>query len=520
MCKKEDYILSIDCGTQSIRALIFDRRGNLIGKNKVEFEPYFSKYPGWAEQDTEVYWKGLCDACMGLREELGEQWHFIKGVVVTTLRDTHINIDKNGKVLRPAILWLDQRQTEKVDKFNKFEDIAFNTIGMKEALKISQSKSKAYWIKENQPDIWEKTYKFILLSAYFHYRLTGYIVDSVANQIAHLPFDYKNKCWPKSDSSYRWKLFGVERDKLPKLVNPGEIIGKITAEASQLTGIEEGIPVFSGASDKGCETLGNGCLSPSIGSISFGTTATIQITSKKYIEPLKFMPAYPAATEGYYNPEVEIFRGYWMISWFKKEFSAREMIEAKEKNILPETLLNERLNDVPPGSLGLILQPYWGPGLKIPEAKGAIIGFGDVHTRAHIYRAIIEGINYALLDGIEKIEKKSGEKIKKVAVCGGGSQSDTICQITADMLNRKVYKGMTYEISGLGASMIGYVALGVYKSYEEAVENMLTIKQEFEPDKDNAEIYSQLYTRVYKKIYPNLRKLYMEIKDITGYPNY
>ena len=515
-----DVILSIDCGTQSIRAIIFDRTGNIIGKKKVEFEPYFSNYPGWAEQNADVYWKGLCDACIGLKEEIGERWDDIKGVVITTLRDTCINIDKNGNVLRPVILWLDQRQAKKVEEFSKIENLAFNTIGMKEAIKISQKKSKAYWIKENQPEIWEKTHKFILLSAYFHFKLTGKIIDSVANQIAHIPFDYKNKCWPKSSKNYRWKLFGVEKDKLPELVKPGEIIGTITGEASILTGIKEGIPLFAGASDKGCETLGNGCLSPDKGSISFGTTATIQTSTKKYIEPIRFMHAYPAAIEGYYNPEVEIFRGYWMISWFKKEFSAREMIEAKEKNIPPEVLLNERLNDVPPGSLGLILQPYWGPGLKIPEAKGAIIGFGDVHTRAHIYRAIIEGINYALLDGIEKIEKKSGKRIKKLAVSGGGAQSDTICQITADMLDRTVYKGNTHETSGLGAAIIGYVALGIYNSYEEAVNNMVTIKKEFTPGVQNVEIYKKLYSRVYKKIYPSLKKLYMEIKDITGYPEF
>jgi sugar (pentulose or hexulose) kinase len=515
---KEGYILTIDCGTQSIRALIFDTKGNLLIKKKEEFQPYFSNHPGWAEQYPQVYWEGLCKVCLSVKEEKQDLWDEVKGVIITTLRDTCINVDDEGNILRPAILWLDQRKAEKVDEFSTVENMAFKAVGMKESLKISQKKSKAYWIKENQPDIWEKTYKYILLSAYFHYKLTGKIIDSIANQIAHIPFDYKNKCWPKSELSFRWKLFGIEREKLPELVNPGEVIGGITKEASQQTGIKEGLPLIAGASDKGCETLGNGCLNVEYASISFGTTATVQSTSDTYFEPIKFMPAYPAAIDGLYNPEVEIFRGYWMISWFKKEFSARELIEAREKNISPESLLNKRLNDVPPGSQGLVLQPYWCPGLKMPDAKGAIIGFGDVHTRAHIYRAIIEGINYALLEGIEKIERKSGKRIKRVGVSGGGSQSDVICQITADMLNRPVYKGQTYELSGLGAAIIGYVALGVYESYEEAIQNMFILSKEFVPDKCNADIYSKLYKNVYTKIYPSLRKLYREIKDITGYP--
>ena len=122
-------------------------------------------------------------------------------------------------------------------EFSNIENLAFRTIGMKEAINISQKKGKAYWIKQHEPEIWEKTDKYILISAYFHFKLTGKIVDSVANQIAHIPFDYKNKCWPKSNISYRWTLFGIEREKLPLLVNPGETIGQITKEAAELTGI-------------------------------------------------------------------------------------------------------------------------------------------------------------------------------------------------------------------------------------------------------------------------------------------
>lgn len=517
---KDKYILTIDCGTQSIRALIFDKEGTLIGKKKQEFEPYFSNHPGWAEQDPEVYWDNLCIVCKLLKKDCEDIWSKISGVVVTTLRDTCVNIDKDGNVLRPAILWLDQRVADKVKPFSSIENMAFKTIGMKEAIRVSQKKGKAFWIKQHEPEIWEKTDKYILISAYFHFKLTGNIVDSVANQIAHIPFDYKNKCWPKSDLSYRWTLFGVEREKLPMLIEPGEIIGQVTKEVEELTGIKEGTNVIAGASDKGCETLGNGCFNTESASISFGTTATVQTTSKKYFEPIKFMPSYPSAMHGYYNPEVEIFRGYWMINWFKKEFSMREMKEAIEKGISPEVLLNETLEEVPPGSHGLLLQPYWTPGLKMPDAKGAIIGFGDVHTRAHIYRAIIEGINYALLEGIEKIERKSGKKIKEIAVCGGGSQSDAICQITADMLNRKVFKGQTYEISGLGASIIGYVSLGVYSSYEEAIRHMFKREKEFTPNACNAEVYSKLYRKVYTKIYPSLKNLYKDIKEITGYPEY
>lgn len=513
------YILTIDCGTQSVRAILFDDKGSIIGKEKVEFEPYFSKEPGWAEQDPNVFWESCCIACKALKSKQPEDWEKIIGVTVTTQRDTGVLLDKEGKPLRPTIIWLDQRMAKCEEPLPFYDNAIFKTIGMKKTIEVIRRKSRTNWIIENEPQIWGKTYKYLLLSGYFIFKLTDKYTDSVASQIGHIPFDYKNQCWPKSKANYKWKMFGIEKEKLYDLVKPGEIISGITAYAAEATGIKEGIPVIAAGSDKGCETLGVGCLDLSTASMSFGTTATVQITSASYIEPLQFMPPYPASIPGYYNPEIEIFRGYWMISWFKKEFCAREMLEAKERGVSPESLLNERLNDIPPGSQGLILQPFWGPGLKMLEAKGSLIGFGDVHTRAHIYKAIIEGINYALIEGLEKLEKKSKTKVKKVIVSGGGSQSDAICQITADMFNRTVLRGQTYETSGLGAAINGFVGLGMFRSYEEAVESMVHYTSTFEPNTANSEIYEKLYRRVYCKIYPKLEGLFKEIKKVTNYPN-
>lgn len=513
------YVLSIDCGTQSVRALIFDSVGTLIGKEKLDFIPYFSTEPGFAEQDPQVFWEGICRVCKNLKDNFEDIWDEILSVTVTTQRDTGINLDKNGKVLRPAIIWLDQRMAKCSKPISFKYRVMFSLVGMNKAIEVSRRKSKANWIKENQPYIWDKTYKYLLLSGYFNYKLTGKFIDSIASQIGHIPFNYRKKQWPQKEKDYRWETFGIEKDKLPELVEPGTILGYINKDVSQETGIKIGIPVIASGSDKGCETIGTGCKSLEYVNLSFGTTATVQGMSEKYFEPLRFMPAYPACIQGYYNPEFEIFRGYWMISWFKKEFAAKESIEAKEKGITEEEILNKRLMEIPPGSHGLILQPYWGPGLKSPKAKGAIIGFGDIHTRIHIYRAIIEGINYGLLDGINKIEKKSKVKVKYVMVSGGGSQSNTICQITSDMLNRKVYKSHTHETSGLGAAIVSFVALGIYPNFHEAVDNMVHYKVVFEPDKDNALIYSKLFNRVYKKVYLRLSYLYSEIQRITNYPD-
>ncbi len=510
----DGLILSIDCGTQSVRALIFDHSGELLIKEKVEFEPYVSTQPGWAEQNPEVYWESACKACQRLKAGAPDHWAKIAGVVVTTLRDTCICLDMDGKVLRDAIVWMDQRMAKCEQPLKPLHRAMFALVGMTRTIEVARKITKSNWLRENEPEIWKKTAKYLLVSGFFAYRMTGKYVDSVASTIGHIPFDYKKKRWP-GPSHYNWDVFGIRRDQLPDLVRPGESMGGLTAQAAAQMGLPEGLPVLAGASDKGCETLGTGCLAPDSASISFGTTATIQTTTKKYLEPITFMPSYMAAVPDRFNPEIQIYRGYWMISWFKKEFGDREVTEAQRLGVPPEQLLDRLLGEIPPGCEGLMLQPYWTAGLRSPEAKGAIIGFSDAHTRAHIYRAIIEGINFTLLDGMHSIERCTKAHTQHIMVSGGGSQSDMICQITADMFGLPVRIIQTHEASGLGAAIIGYVSTGAFASYEEAVASMVHYERVFTPDAVNAEKYSNLFTQVYKDIYKHLQPLYKRMDRLS-----
>ncbi|MFZ2539464.1 MAG: FGGY-family carbohydrate kinase [Oscillospiraceae bacterium] len=513
-----ELVLSIDCGTQSLRTILFDKKGEIRASAKVSFVPYYSRKPGYAEQDPSVYYDALCKACAMLKRNYQDLFDRIAGVVVTTQRDTIIIVDENGNPLRPAILWIDQRTAsfKLRDYFSITEISAYRLVGMDKISEQVMQKSKAYWIKEHEPELWKKTHKFLLLSGYLNYSLTGEMKDSIGNMIGHLPFSAKTFGYPTNLKNIAYRQFGVEERMLAKLIPVGEILGHITKKCSQDMGLSEGIKVIAGASDKGAETLATGCLDETTASLSFGTTATVQITTDKYIEPLKFIPPYPAAIKGKYNPEYEVFRGYWLISWFKKEFAHHEILEAEKRNISPEEVLNESLREIPCGSEGLMLQPYWTPGIKMKDARGSIIGFSDVHTRVHIYRAIIEGINYGLLEGIEKIEHCTKKKITKAFVSGGGSQSKEICQITADILGIPVCRIQTHEASGLGAAIIGYVGIGCYASIQEAVSNMVRYADRFEPDKINAALYKRLYNEGYKKIFAALNPVYSQINKILN----
>lgn len=514
-----DLLLTIDNGTQSVRALIFDLAGNLLAKSKVDIEPYKSPENGWAEQDPEYYWKSLCEAFQKLWNENKIDKKAIAGLAITTQRSTVINLDKEGNPLRPAIVWLDQRRTSGLKPVGGLWGLLFKVAGMTDTVHYLQSEAELNWLQTYQPDIWENTYKYVFLSGYLTYKFTGQFRDSVGSQVGYVPFDYKKQTWcGKSD--WKWQAVPIEKDKLVELVMPSGILGEVTHQAALETGIPEGLPVVAAAADKACEVIGSGCLEPNIGCLSFGTTATINTTHYKYTEVIPLIPPYPSAVPGAYSLEIQIYRGFWMVSWFKNEFAQNEQRVAHNRGVETEELFDDLVASVPPGSLGLILQPYWSPGLKNPgpEAKGAIIGFGDVHTRAHLYRAILEGLGYGLREGAERTSKRTKTPITEIRIAGGGSQSDGATQLTADIFGLPTAKPHVYEASGLGAAIDLAVGLKLHPDFSSAVAAMTRIGKTYEPNMQNHHIYDELYHQVYLKMYGLLKPLYENIRDITGYP--
>lgn len=515
----QDILLAIDNGTQSVRALLFDLRGRLLAYTQVPIEPYYSSQPGYAEQDPELYWQTIAQACQQLWQKTDIPRSAIAGVGLTTQRSTVINVDKEGNALRPAIVWLDQRRMEGLKPVGGLWGLAFALTGMRETVAHLQAEAEANWLMHHQPDIWRQTYKFVFLSGYLTHKLTGRFVDSVGCQVGYFPFDYKKKAWA-SDWDWKWQAVPIEKEKLVELVLPGQLLGHITRQASEITGIPEGLPLIAAASDKACEVIGSGAYLPHVAALSYGTTATINTTHIRYIEPIPLIPPYPSAVPDAYSLEIQVYRGFWMVSWFKREFGLREQQLAAEQGIAPESLFDTLVNTVPPGSMGLTLQPYWSPGIKVPgpEAKGAIIGWGDVHTRGHLYRAILEGLAYALREGKERSEKRSGVPITALRVAGGGSQSDAAMQITADVFGLPTTRPHLYEASGLGAAINVAVGLGLHPDFMTAIGEMTHAGATFEPNPQHHRLYNELYHGVYKKLYSRLKPLYETIRDVTGYP--
>ncbi|MGD8242796.1 MAG: FGGY family carbohydrate kinase, partial [Desulfobacterales bacterium] len=296
---REDTILVFDAGTQSIRAALIDLQGHIHRMVKTPIRPYFSSQPGWAEQAPDYFWEQLCATSRKLLTADGVALEGIAGVTLTSQRNTLINLDQDGRPLRPAIIWLDQRKAEPTGNLSPLFRGVLRAINKHTLLEQAERECKSNWIRQHQPEIWDKTAKLLLLSGFLTFKLTGAYRDSAGNMVGYLPFDYKRQQWARP-GDFKWKIFPMDPGVLPTLVNPAAHLGRITRRAAEQTGIPAGLPLVAAATDKACEVLGAGCLSPEVACLSYGTTATVNTANSRYVEVQAFMPPYPSARPGFY----------------------------------------------------------------------------------------------------------------------------------------------------------------------------------------------------------------------------
>lgn len=501
--------MTFDFGTQSVRACIFNKEGECLAMESKKYDPaYRSPKPGYAEMDPAYYYSCLCECTNALAKGHPQLLAQVKGIELDCFRDSAVCLDKDHNVIRPMILWLDSRMAECKDPLPFASRALFRLVGMADVIRLNRKRTMANWIKENEPENFAKIDKYVSISTYFIYRLTGELKDSPSDFTGHYPLDYKTKQWYKKPEKHlQGQIFSLKREQLPDLVDTQGVLGHISKACSEITGIPEGIPVFAGGSDKSCETLGSGVVDSSMAAVSLGTACTIETVTEKYIGPQPFLPAYPSVQPDVYNMDVQIYRGFWMINWFLKEFGAYKIDDLIMTDVAPEEY-NKSLETIPAGCDGLLLQPYWGSPLEHPEVKGAIVGFSDYTTREHLYKSIIEGIGFELCVAKKAFEKRLGKQFSAIRVSGGGARSDEICQLYADLFGVRVERLQTVETSSLGAAIGGFLSLGIYKTAQEATSNMVRVSKTFEPRPEKTKIYETLFENAYKPLYKSLKKIY------------
>ena len=508
-------ILALDFGTQSVRALLLDGTGRTVARAQLPIDPYVSPRAGWAEQDPEYLWSALGACCRELWTQPGADATRLLGVSLTTQRNTVLCLDDAGAPVRPAIVWLDQRTVDRVPPLALHWRIAMTAVGMGGTIAHLRRQAESLWLQAHEPETWRKTATFCFLSGFLTWRLTGRRADSVGCQVGYVPFDYRRLRWA-SALDWRWSALGIRRDQLVDLVPVGEQIGTIQAPASRHTGIPEGTPLIAAASDTACEALGVGAVAPWQAALSYGTTAAVNVVHRRWVAPYPFLPAYPSAVPGAWSAEVQVARGFWMVRWFREEFAHPERERARASGVEAEAFFDELLDSVPAGADGLVLQPTWSPGVRHPgpEARGAIVGWTDAHGRAHLYRAIIEGIAYALREGLARLERRARTPVRELRVCGGGSRSDATMQLTADLFGRPAVRATTVDTAALGAAMIASAALGLHADVPAACRAMGQPGRTFVPDPARQQRYEALYGQVYRGLYARLRPVYERMRRL------
>ena len=495
---KPQIVVGIDSSTTSTKAIAWDINGNYIagGSSPIRL---FSSNPNYYEQDPDDWWRSSVESLQELTRQVDNE--SIMALAISNQRETFVGLDKDGNPVRPAITWLDERCKRQVDKFAEI-------IGEDHIHQIT-GKPKDYapvvyrlaWMKEEERDLYRKVANFCDVHTFIVNKLTGHFKTSWASADPLGIFDLEKKTW----SPEILRQLGIIPGQLPVAFPPGTVLGHVTRDAANASGLKSGTPVIAGGGDGQAAGTGVNALSPGRAYLNLGTAVVSGTFTGKYITDRSFRTMACCAEEGYYC-ETSLRAGTFLTDWFLKQILK---IEPDQKHDF-YVQLEKEAQLVEPGSEGLMVLPYWNAVMNPywdPDARGCIVGFTSGHHRGHLYRAILEGIAMEQSLATKAVEKATGERIEEFALIGGGAKSDLWRQIIADTSGKKVLTMSSDEASSLGAGISAAVGAGWFQSFEEAAKNMVHVRMATQPNAGNAERYQSMMKK-YMKIYPSIKDIY------------
>lgn len=510
----KQYLLGIDLGTTNIKGNIMDNEGNLISTAS---RPNHLIFPGpnMIEQDANEWWNNACEILKDMTAAAGEDIvKEIKGISISSQVISLLPLDKDGNTLRNAIIYQDCRSAAEVDYI--LEKVGFdnfvNIVGGQPS--VAFLPNKILWFKNNEPELFAKTYRILQANGYLNYKLTGAM---------EMDLDCAGRCQCMEMATLKWSkeigdVVGVDfNDILPQPKNMTDIIGYVTDEAAAATGLAAGIPVVAGASDAMASMYATGMTTLAEAGESSGTTSLVFVGADKPSRPDVPIVTRPCAISGMpYIFDGPIGSAGASVKWYLDNLGHEDKRIAEEKGISVFDYINEAALDIKPGSDGLMFFPYLVAGERAPlwnsHAKGMFIGMNLATTRNHFIRAVFEGTAFALRHVIWTM-KESGADPKSIRITGGGSKSRTWNMIKASMLNMPVY--ILDEKSGdvpFGDVLIAGNAVGVFPDLTKAIKDMVQVKEIIEPIPEWVEAYNKLYP-YYVKMYQHLDADLAEMKQ-------
>jgi xylulokinase len=503
----ERLVIGVDSSTTACKAIAWNQKGQAVAEGRAIYSLLRPK-PNWYEQDAKAWWDGTCTALKTLFDQIDAAQ--VDALCITHQRESFVPVDETGHPLRNAILWLDERSHPQVNFLqerigrNRFHQITGKP------LTTNPSVTKIAWLVQNEPDFVARTHKFLDAHAFLVHRLTGAFRTSIASADPMGLVDMQADVWAVDLISE----FGLCPDQFPDLIMPGHVIGFVSEQASAATGLPIGLKVVAGAGDGQCAGLGANAAGGGRASLNLGTAVVSGVVSTDYFTDSAFRTLY-APTAGKYFLETVIQGGAFTVNWFIETFGGNP---GDSGLCAPEDALEAVAADVPPGSLGLVVVPYWNHAMTPywdSAASGITIGWTGAHGRAHFYRAILEGIAFEQRMLGEGLADATGQRIDEYVALGGGSRSDLWCQIVADVTRVPVARSATAEATCLGAGILAARAAKWFPDLAAAADAMTGTSGHFEPDPKTKAIYARIYSEVYRPLFPTLQPLIHRLADLT-----
>ena len=501
------YIIGVDCSTTASKAIVWDREGMPVAEGREKMQILTPK-PEWVEQDANEWWNATAVAIKKAVRQIDAGK--VVAICLTHQRESFVPVDEDFKPLRNGILWVDTRAASQVEKLREKSEKIHKITGLFPNLYASNC--KIMWMRENEPSIFEKTFKFLDVYAFLALKLTGEPVTSWASACPFGLMDMENLCWSREIMD----IVGVKEENFCRLVAPGEIVGRLSKEASSLTGVPEGVPVVAGGGDGQCASLGAGVVEEGLASLNLGTAVVSGLFSEKYITGTTFRTLCGCVPRTYIAESV-IGGGTFTLNWFVREFGKEEERLARENDIFAEQIFEIMASKIKPGMPRLLLIPYWKSSFAPywdSFARGIVIGWSGDIKKAHFFRAIMEGIAFEQKFLYEGMEKSFRKKIERIVLLGGGANMPLWRQIVADITGIPVLIPHTFEVTCLGAAMLAASAVGFYKDVREASKKMSHFLDTYYPEKKNEEFYLRIYQKVYRPLFPRIKEIVDEFTRV------
>ncbi len=498
----KQYLLGIDIGTSACKTAAFDRDGHVAAAATEEYPVYYP-HEGWAEQNPEDWWQGVCRAIRKLLSEGSIKAEEIAAVGIDGQSWSAIAVDEAGQVLCNTPIWMDTRAEKICGELNERigRDRIFEVSG--NPLSPSYSTAKILWYKENLPEQYKKIDKILQSNSYIAYRLTGAMTQDVSQGYGLHCFDMKKAVW----NSDMCEAMGIPERFLPEIVPCDRIIGEVTEKAAEESGLLKGTPVAAGGLDAACGTLGAGVIRPGETQEQGGQAGGMSICLDSYKADPRLILSWHVVP-GEWLLQGGTTGGGGVMRWFEKEFAGYERLMKEKTGESSLNQLNVIAQAVAPGSDGLIFLPYMsGERSPIwnPKAKGVFYGLDFAKTKGHMVRACMEGVAFALRHNLEAAAE-AGAEVSVLRAMGGSANSLLWTQIKSDVTGKPVVVPSSDTATTLGAAMLAGVGTGYYRDYEEAVSLTVRDTRFHEPDPENKKIYDERYHQ-YLKLYDSLKEM-------------